>query len=570
MQLSAFAAGSVTLAWNKSTNPIVAGYNIYYGGTSGIYTNEICAGNATNATISGLMQGATYYFAATTYTSLGIESSFSSEASYLVLLNVPPVNQPPTLNAIGNLTINENAGLQSVSFSGITSGATNENQTLTVTAVSSNLTLIPNPTVNYTSANTTGTLTFTPAANGYGTTTITVKVNDGGATNNIVTRTFTVTVNALNQPPTLNAINNLTINKNAGLQTVNLSGITSGATNEIQTLTVTAVSSNLTLISNPTVNYTSPNTTGTLTFTPMTNATGTATVAVTVNDGQSQSNVITRTFTVTVSVSGNQPPTLNAIGNLSINENGGLQTVGLSGITSGATNEIQTLKVTATCSNPALLSTPSVRYTSPNTTGTLTFTPVANATGTGTITVTVNDGGASNNIVTQAFTVNVVLPGTSKPSLTSTLTNKVTVAGKTASFSVAATGTAPLAYQWKFNGANLALATNAALTLSGITTNQAGTYSVAVSNVAGSTNSMASLIVYATAAASLTSASPASGQFALTVSGVSGYQYAVQASTDMVHWVSLQTNTAPFTFVDTNASQFSRRFYRSVSLPVSM
>jgi hypothetical protein len=217
-----------------------------------------------------------------------------------------------------------------------------------------------------------------------------------------------------------------------------------------------------------------------------------------------------------------------------------------------------------------LLSTPSVRYTSPNTTGTLTFTPVANATGTGTITVTVNDGGASNNIVTQAFTVNVVLPGTSKPSLTSTLTNKVTVAGKTASFSVAATGTAPLAYQWKFNGANLALATNAALTLSGITTNQAGTYSVAVSNVAGSTNSMASLIVYATAAASLTSASPASGQFALTVSGVSGYQYAVQASTDMVHWVSLQTNTAPFTFVDTNASQFSRRFYRSVSLPVSM
>jgi hypothetical protein len=570
MQLSAFAAGSVTLAWNKSTNPIVAGYNIYYGGTSGIYTNEICACNATNATISGLMQGATYYFAATTYTSLGIESSFSSEASYLVLLNVPPVNQPPTLNAIGNLTINENAGLQSVSFSGITSGATNENQTLTVTAVSSNLTLIPNPTVNYTSANTTGTLTFTPAANGYGTTTITVKVNDGGATNNIVTRTFTVTVNALNQPPTLNAINNLTINKNAGLQTVNLSGITSGATNEIQTLTVTAVSSNLTLISNPTVNYTSPNTTGTLTFTPMTNATGTATVAVTVNDGQSQSNVITRTFTVTVSVSGNQPPTLNAIGNLSINENGGLQTVGLSGITSGATNEIQTLKVTATCSNPALLSTPSVRYTSPNTTGTLTFTPVANATGTGTITVTVNDGGASNNIVTQAFTVNVVLPGTSKPSLTSTLTNKVTVAGKTASFSVAATGTAPLAYQWKFNGANLALATNAALTLSGITTNQAGTYSVAVSNVAGSTNSMASLIVYATAAASLTSASPASGQFALTVSGVSGYQYAVQASTDMVHWVSLQTNTAPFTFVDTNASQFSRRFYRSVSLPVSM
>src|SRR5208283_3115362 len=74
MQLSAFATGSVTLAWNASTDPSVAGYNIYYGGTSGNYTNEICAGNATNATISGLVQGTTYYFAATSYASSGMES----------------------------------------------------------------------------------------------------------------------------------------------------------------------------------------------------------------------------------------------------------------------------------------------------------------------------------------------------------------------------------------------------------------------------------------------------------------------------------------------------------------
>jgi hypothetical protein len=78
------AGQSVTLAWNRSTDPIVAGYKIYYGGTSGTYTNMVNAGNATNATISGLVQGRTYYFAATTYSSLGVESSFSSEASYTV------------------------------------------------------------------------------------------------------------------------------------------------------------------------------------------------------------------------------------------------------------------------------------------------------------------------------------------------------------------------------------------------------------------------------------------------------------------------------------------------------
>ena len=254
------------------------------------------------------------------------------------------------MNAIGNLSINENAGLQTVSLSGITSGSTNENQTLTVTAFSSNTNLVPNPTVNYTSANTTGSLTFTPVTNANGSATITVTVNDGGTSNNIVTQTFTVTVNPVNQPPTLNAIGNLTINENAGLQTVNLSGITSGAANENQTLTVTATSSNTGLIPNPTVNYTSANTTGSLTFTPVTNANGTATITVKVNDGGTSNNIVTQTFTVTVNPV-NQPPTLNAIGNLTINENAGLQTVNLSGITSGAANENQTLTVTASSSN---------------------------------------------------------------------------------------------------------------------------------------------------------------------------------------------------------------------------
>jgi hypothetical protein len=49
--------------------------------------------------------------------------------------------------------------------------------------------------------------------------------------------------------------------------------------------------------------------------------------------------------------------------------------------------------------------------------------------------------------------------------------------------------------------------------------------------------------------------------------GKHGYKYVVEASTDLVHWVPVQTNTAPFTFVDAQAGQFSRRFYRSVSVP---
>ena len=61
--------------------------------------------------------------------------------------------------------------------------------------------------LQYTSPNTSGALNFAPAANCYGTATITVTVNNNGANNNIVTQSFIVTVNAVNQPPTLNSVN---------------------------------------------------------------------------------------------------------------------------------------------------------------------------------------------------------------------------------------------------------------------------------------------------------------------------------------------------------------------------
>ena len=400
-------AGSVTLAWDSSPDPDVVAYNLYYGAASGGYTNMVSLGNVTNATVSGLIAGVTYYFAATALDTNGIESDFSNEASGSIPVILP--NQPPTLNALANLTINENAGLQTVNLSGITSGATNEIQTLTVTASSANTSLIPNPTVTYTSPNTNGSISFTPVAYASGSTTVTVTVNDGGTSNNIITRSFTVTVNPVNQPPSLNALANLTINENAGLQTVSLFGITSGATNEVQTLTVTASSANTSLIPNPTVAYTSPSTNGSISFTPVAYANGSTTISVTVNDGGASNNIVTRSFTVTVNPV-NQPPTLNALANLTIIENAGLQTVNLSGITSGATNELQTLTVTASSSKTSLIPNPTVTYTSPNTNGSISFTPVANAYGSATITVTVNDGGTSNNIVTRSFTVVVDQP----------------------------------------------------------------------------------------------------------------------------------------------------------------
>ena len=71
------------------------------------------------------------------------------------------------------------------------------------------------------------------------------------------------------------------------------------------------------------------------------------------------------------------------------------------------------------------------------------------------------------------------------PSILAAPTNQAVQVGTAATFSVAATGTAPLTYQWKFKGADIPDATNATLTVSPQDLADAGTYGVTVCNVAG-------------------------------------------------------------------------------------
>src|SRR5690606_10806672 len=99
-----------------------------------------------------------------------------------------------------------------------------------------------------------GTLAYTPATGQSGTATITVTGTDNGGTANggvdASSQIFTITIGAapVNNLPTINAItpNPLNINEDASQQTVNFSGVTAGG--ESQALTVTATSSNTSLI----------------------------------------------------------------------------------------------------------------------------------------------------------------------------------------------------------------------------------------------------------------------------------------------------------------------------------
>lgn len=77
----ATAQQSASLSWAPSSDSITVGYYIYYGGASHTYTNKIDVGLNTNFVVSGLEPGNTYYFAVTSYTADGVESTPSGELS---------------------------------------------------------------------------------------------------------------------------------------------------------------------------------------------------------------------------------------------------------------------------------------------------------------------------------------------------------------------------------------------------------------------------------------------------------------------------------------------------------
>jgi hypothetical protein len=77
--------------------------------------------------------------------------------------------------------------------------------------------------------------------------------------------------------------------------------------------------------------------------------------------------------------------------------------------------------------------------------------------------------------------------GGQAPVITSQPASQRVIATSTAQVSVVASGSEPLHYQWRRNGANVSGATNAVLTLSNVQAAQGGAYAVLVYNAAGST-----------------------------------------------------------------------------------
>jgi len=129
-------------------------------------------------------------------------------------------------------------------------------------------------------------------------------------------QTFTVTEPFINKQPTMNAIADVSFLHTAAPQVVNLTGISAGA-GENQNLTVTAVAANTQLIQSLSVQYVSPQATGTLVFQNDRRMVGTTTISVKVKDNGGTANggvdSLIRVFTVNVNLDTNLEPDLSEL-----------------------------------------------------------------------------------------------------------------------------------------------------------------------------------------------------------------------------------------------------------------
>ena len=147
--------------------------------------------------------------------------------------------------------------------------------------------------------------------------------------------------------------------------------------------------------------------------------------------------------------------------------------------------------------------------------------------------------------------------------------NQTKYEGETVTFTAQAVGNPSSSYQWQFNGGNISGATSSSYTITAIGTNNAGNYTVAATNTSGSVTSAVAVLTVLTSEATLSSPIYTNNQFKLTVSQATNLTYIVQANTNLstTNWISLTTNVAPFAFTDTQASNYSQRFYRALYKP---
>lgn len=326
----------------------------------------------------------------------------------------PEPNNAPVLEFEGDAdqTVDEDSGPQTVEgfFSVIDDGEPDLTQTLTLTTsipAADNALFLVKPTID----KVTGNLTYTPAANASGTTTVTVTLKDNGGTANggvdTTVETFDITITPKNDAPSFKKGADQSVKEGSGLKTVTgwATNLNKGAPNESgQTLTFEVTNDNNALFSvQPAISSD-----GTLTFTTVDELPGTANVTVTLMDdggteGGGVDTSVSQTFKIVVSALANKLPTITPIDDVDIDED--VPTEALAFTIGDRETPAASLTLSAKSSNVKLVPVANVVFGGSGADRTVVVTPLANQFGEALITVVVKD--ANGGIKEETFNVTV-------------------------------------------------------------------------------------------------------------------------------------------------------------------
>ncbi len=327
--------------------------------------------------------------------SFTITDTQGGKATKTLTLNVTAVNDAPTISVIADRTTYEDTSTGAIGFTIADVDTAMAN--CTVTAVSQNTTLIPNDEDNITVSGTTAnrTVMLLPAKDAYGTADITLTVSDGSLT---AETTFTLTVDAVNDKPTISQVDDVTIDEDTNTGAIEF--YVADIDHAFSQLTVSAAANNTAMVpkSNIVVSDIDQDGKATVTVTPVANYNGTSTITLTVKD---QSGALSTESFLLTAAPVNDPPTMSSISNQSANED---NVRSFSVYIADIDTSTSALTVTAIeSSNEALLPLDDEHITLSGTTGTRTvrLTPLANQNGSTYITLQVSDGGET--VATRRF-----------------------------------------------------------------------------------------------------------------------------------------------------------------------
>src|SRR2546427_582621 len=260
---------------------------------------------------------------------------------------------------------------------------------------------------------------------------------------------------------------------------------------------------------------------------------------------------------------GNQSATVNGTNVSGVNFTATSQTFSISGTISpvaggsGATVTLSGAASATTTANSSgaytLTGLASGAYTITPSNASYTFTPLSQ-----NVTVSAADVSGVN------FTDNAVAVA---PTITTPPASQTVTAGQTTSFSVAATGTAPLSYQWKKNGSAISGAISSSYTTPATASSDNGAqFTVVVTNTAGTVTSTAATLTVNPAPVAPTITTPPANQtvtagqtatFAVVAAGTAPLSYQWQKNGANITGATSASYTTPATTISDSGSTFA-------------